>query len=746
MSYHDDNDFSLGISRVQGENIGLGNDEQGGEYYPLNDDFLNSQNRNDHEGIEMLHENISNNRNNTYYEEHTLLEKNTPSLPPVHNLDVFLTDVYNYFRGKGFLCITLNGLFDLVSSLFVVIFFTFLVSFINYSVVFGNDSMSSLSQSVDFQRKIPFWLLVFLGIFSLFWLYKLCIFLYQIKNNLEIREFYRKNLMINEDDIQTVEWREVVNKLKNVQRISNVNESGLSALEIANRIMRKDNYFIYLFNENILNLDIPFPFLGGSPFVTKSIEWCLMYSLFNYVFDENGVVKQELMAVENRQRLATGLSRRFMAIGLVGLFASPFIFFFLLINFFFEYAEAIKNDPGTLFSREWTPFAQWKFREFNELPHYFQNRLNLSYQHANLYVSSFPSEILSHLAKFISFIVGSFLAILILFGIYNDNFLLNYEIFGRSAIWYAGIFGTAIAICRSLITDSNQVFQPVKHMARVYQHTHYLPKSWKGKCHTHQVRNEFLELFEYRLIAFVKEISSVVIAPFILMFSLPKCSYGIIEGIGKSTVHLEAVGLVCLSSTFKDVRKVGGNKYGTFSGKNNANFIQSKEGKLAKSMVNFKANNPEWKPERNEYMDDLSRYAQQLKPTDAKEYLSNSIFQHPKNNQHDIPVPPSTSVDDIQFIYDSNYVSPKVLNSVLGNDDGQDSVVVDQNLINMVNNLQSSFYQYTKSNSSSTNNQNTHYQNQNNSNNNSNNSIVFLGNRSSSNNNNNNNNNFTNSV
>eukprot|EP01132_Coremiostelium_polycephalum_P005254 gene5254-6537_t len=662
----------------------LGNyekDDKGGDYYPLHD-FIESthpnnnninNNDDDGEGIEMIKD--------LHEDDNSLLEKSTNSAPAFHNLDTFLSDVYNYFQGKGFL-----------------------LSFVDYAKVFGNSSTFKLSESVDFSRPIPIWIYVFLTLFSLFWLFKFFRFFLSLRTNLQIRSFYHNTLLISEDDLQTIEWREVVSRIVLVPRLCIVKEN-MNALDIANRIMRKENYFIGLINLKIFNLAIPLPFFSRFKFITKTLEWGIMYCIFNFVFDEHGIIKKEFLDPRQRQRLARGLSRRFITIGIIGLFTSPFIFFFLLINFFFQYAEEIKNRPGSLGSREWSPLARWKFREFNELPHYFKNRLGLSYVHAENYVNSFTSEFLSIVARFISFILGSFLAVLIVFGIYSDDFLMNYQIFDRSPIWYVGIFGTVVAICRSLINDENQVFQPAKHMARTIQFTHYFPKSWMGKSHTHTVRDEFLLLFEFRVVDFLREISSVIFTPFILIFSLPTSSFKILEFFGNTTVSLDGVGPICEFGAFTNIKRIGHHKYGATS---SGDSKPTKQAKLEKSMINFKAINPDWKIEKNEFFDNLNQFAQdnvnnnnnnnnqpqphQQQPTGKNNKTKNNLNGDSVDNVYEY-MPPHTSMDNFSALLDSHYIPPDLINTVLGNESQSPPIgKVDQNIVNAVNNIQQSFY------------------------------------------------------
>ena len=63
-----------------------------------------------------------------------------------------------------------------------------------------------------------------------------------------------------------------------------------------------------------------------------------------------------------------------------------------------EKQESYKN-PSSISGRTYTPFAQWKFREFNELPHLFDRRLKESYPIANMYMNQFPNDKLAIIMK-----------------------------------------------------------------------------------------------------------------------------------------------------------------------------------------------------------------------------------------------------------------------------------------------------------------------------------------------------------
>lgn len=60
------------------------------------------------------------------------------------------------------------------------------------------------------------------------------------------------------------------------------------------------------------------------------------------------------------------------------------------------------------------------------------------------------------------------------------------------------MFGTITAISRAAITDDHLVLDPQGAMSLVVQHTHYMPKRWRGRENSDVVRIEFETLFQVK--------------------------------------------------------------------------------------------------------------------------------------------------------------------------------------------------------------------------------------------------------
>ncbi|KAJ2960340.1 hypothetical protein NQZ79_g4339 [Umbelopsis isabellina] len=397
----------------------------------------------------------------------------------------------------------------------------------------------------------------------------------------------------------TITWQEILERIISI-RESNPNMAStapikLDAHDIANRIMRKENYLIALFNKDILDITIPLPYLRNMHVFTRDLEWNLSFCVLSYVFDENGQIRKRFLKDKNRAILAEGLRRRFIIMGFLNLVCAPFILVYLLVYLFFRYFEEYHKNPGEIGSRDYSPFAKWKVREFNELPHLFHRRLNSSHSVANKYLDQFPKEKTAIIARFVAFVSGAFAAILVIITLFDSEVLLNFEITPNGTIlFYLGLFGGIFAASRGMIPDDTLVFEPEQDIRKVIEITHYYPNEWRDKLHTDEVRARFSQMFDMKITLFLQEILSILFTPLVLWYSLPQCSGQIIDFFREFTVHVDGLGYVCSFALF-DFRRHGNVKYGAPVAVEDEHYV-SKGGKMEKSFLNFKANNPSWMP------------------------------------------------------------------------------------------------------------------------------------------------------
>jgi len=228
--------------------------------------------------------------------------------------------------------------------------------------------------------------------------------------------------------------------------------------------------------------------------------------------------------------------------------------------------------------------------------------------------------------------------IFIVIGLINDTAVSTIQI-GRYTLVYYTCIGTAVlAALRSLAPDSNAVLEPKKAMEEIVQHTHYMVHN---KAHTYEAFKEFSKLFQPKVLILLFELFSVLLAPFILIFSASKCSERIIDFFRQFTIHVPKIGYVCKFSQFP-IEEHGSKQYG--SSFNTSKGIQLDQGKLEKSLLSFKANYPQWQPpskDGEQYLLQMSRIVDSgnkkenlSTQSEPKIILSDSMVQLEEINKH----------------------------------------------------------------------------------------------------------------
>jgi len=151
------------------------------------------------------------------------------------------------------------------------------------------------------------------------------------------------------------------------------------------------------------------------------------------------------------------------------------------------------------------------------------HRLSASHEAAVRYLAQFPSPLITQVARFVSFVAGSFAALLLGLSLLDEN-LLEVPLAGRNVVWWLALTGILLTASRAFITDTPAALDPERAMAELVAHTHHLPRHWRGRAHTAEVQESVAGLFQLKVLLFLEELASVAVTPFILGCSLPKCA------------------------------------------------------------------------------------------------------------------------------------------------------------------------------------------------------------------------------
>lgn len=214
----------------------------------------------------------------------------------------------------------------------------------------------------------------------------------------------------------------------------------------------------------------------------------------------------------------------------------------------------------------------------------------MSYPFASRYLDQFPKVKTAHFARFLAFIAGAAVSILVVVSLLDPENFFTFQITPeRTVAFYLGILGAVWAVMNGAIPEEHLVFEPDYALRAVIDYTHYEPHHWENRLHTDEVKREFAALYQMKIMIFLEEILSIIITPFILWFSLAKCSDQIIDFFREFTVHVDGVGYVCSFAVFDFKTRDGrGAQQDGKDGKDlRDDYFSTKDGKLAASYFGF---------------------------------------------------------------------------------------------------------------------------------------------------------------
>ena len=534
--------------------------------------------------------------------EHFMMKERGTSLG-IRNLDAWFDSLYSYFKEKGFHCIVVGRVVNLLTLGFTIFFSGFLLLYVDWEALGGSCAEASheTGEPCDILRDATFAsplrhrsaltnfvVVVYLLLFSVYWTWSLVRLVVDLRPLLEMRSFCVRKLQLSDRDIQTITWPEVVARVVHLQattRLCIVRD--LNEHDIVARILRKENYLLGMLNRGVLGLTLDVPGLRGKEWLTKAVEWNAYHAVFHNMFDDDFSIRASFYDVS-----ALRARMRFLAV--VNLALSPFIALFMMMYFLLHHVEKFYHDPGSVGHRQWSTRATWRLREFNELAHFTEQRLAAAHKPATRYVAQFPSPAVSTVAKFVSYLVGAWMAFALACTLLVDDRLLHAEVFGRDLLWHTAVMGAVLAASRGMVGEENRVFEPNRWMREVVAHTHYLPRRWRDSAHVKEVQAEFEGMFQFKAALFLQEVLSIFAVPFVLWYPMCRSAPDIVQFVRTFTTHRRGVGHICSLSAF-DFRRHGNGKYG--APVNASKPARSKQGKMEKSFLSFHAHYPTWEPD-----------------------------------------------------------------------------------------------------------------------------------------------------
>ena len=356
----------------------------------------------------------------------------------------------------------------------------------------------------------------------------------------------------SDSDLNDLTWSEVLQRLLATQSQLLIchNKETLDELDVYSRILRQTNYLIGMVNREIIPLRFHLPIPSSTTYVYLPHYYLLNLQVLLFwgpksPFATYSRLRPEYKLLGKRLELAEELSKQARIIGLIGLFFSPLVFLIQLLLFLFSNAQRLRYQPAQLFSRTWSNYARLYLRHFNELPHEFSMRLNQAYKPASEYIDCFQSRLLSAIASNLAFTLGGLSILLFVASLFREGLI---QLTGYFAVMALG--GLIVNVCSNFAPSEDTVHFPKFSLLATLAKINYMPDSWIANSHTHTVRDEFSQLFQFRVVGALEEILSPILTPLIMIFYVPHHCLDIVDFMRNFTVELVGVGDVCSLALF----------------------------------------------------------------------------------------------------------------------------------------------------------------------------------------------------
>ena len=415
----------------------------------------------------------------------------------------FLKNMYIYYLNKGYYNIIYTHLTIILTGLFLIFYTIFLYNCIDWWTIVGIESPTHIYNLIYMNRFFHFNLFI-----SIFFITFIVILIFRVINLINdisvfwtIKQFFNNELEISDIDLGILKWATIIDKFKQTY-----NDEDINIYYINNKITSVDNYFISMIDKNVIR----------TKNISKLFEWNIKYCFINSLYSNNTF---DVRVLDKNDKLYKGIETKIISVIVVNFIFMPFIINYMSLYTIFNYGEKLYTNPGYLFNRTWTRLARWEFRNYNELYHEFNERLEKSYKPCIEYSNLFQNKIIETSSKFFLFILSSLFVTMIIFSVINEKLLINlYIIENKQMFWVMGIVGSIIALIRSNTkkTISNYPNEKMKEIKKIINS---IPEEW-----LELKTSQFFRYNRNKLVIIVYDFFYTINAPFDLFYMyLERC-------------------------------------------------------------------------------------------------------------------------------------------------------------------------------------------------------------------------------
>lgn len=470
----------------------------------------------------------------------------------ISDLDTFFRDIYEYYNSRGYYNILTQAILDNVSYLFSLHFVILNVFVVNWTdivtlCVKENNCSSDVLDYIQLDLLNNF---LFITIYSVLMSYYL-IFLYKSVTLLlrmrQIKRVYDLKLKIKQKEMENIKFEEIINRLIELQRSENFSrvKENLTTYDVIARITRKENFIIGLISNQVVSFNLRIPLIGTVDFYSNYIYNKLLESIMNNVF-----LKGDVNINMSFFNLRFFQFKLFTFILVEVCFMFPIVFY-KIVFWIFKNVDNIKSN-GNIMQRVWSSHVQIMFKNYNELPHHFEYRLNKSYVNTERFLNCFKERLFSIFGKFIIIICGSFLALIFILSTIDDRLFTDLKIYGNKLVWITFVIGFLLSIFGSKEQNpenyeedylENVTFK-ASHYKSIVNNVMNIPDEWKQTNNFSRIFKKISMDYVSNVKTIIKELCSIIIFP-ILWFKLIFQAKEMIKFFKLYSKKVTGLGTVC---------------------------------------------------------------------------------------------------------------------------------------------------------------------------------------------------------
>jgi autophagy-related protein 9 len=439
----------------------------------------------------------------------------------ISDLDNFFKNIYDYYYNRGYYNILTQTILDNISYLFSIHFLIFNLFIINWKEIIYNCyeknecNLEILDyKSYEFNNFTFFILYGLLFSYYLLFFWKSCLFIYKMRR---MKNLFDLKLRIKQKEMENMKFDEILERLIDLQKTENfcrVKEN-LTKFDIISRILRKDNFLIGLLTNDLINFNIKFPILGEinfySNYMLNNIHECIL----NFAF-----LKGEVTINPKFFNLRF-LQMKLFIFMLFEILFIPSIILYKLIFWLFKNADNIKSNRN-ITQKIWSSHVQILFKNYNELQHHFENRINSSYMYVEKFVNCFKDRMINIISKFCILISGSFLVLIFIISSIDDRLLTELKFMGKKIVWITVVIGVIISMLRGNDINKNSEEDYIENVdlkeelyKNIVNKLINLPLEFRKKHNFSAIFKNISLHYESGITSMIKEISSILFFPVI---------------------------------------------------------------------------------------------------------------------------------------------------------------------------------------------------------------------------------------